>query len=199
LVVAAIIRFAAPDDAQAVRAIYAPYCGDSPVSFEIVPPSVDEMRGRISRTMERFPWLLCQRGDVVAGYVYATGHRDRAAYQWSVEVTAYIHQQYYRAGLGRALYTALFQLLRAQGYVTAYAGITLPNPASVALHSRMGFEPVGVYKSVGFKCGSWQDVGWWRLLLQPPPRQPAPPQPYQNLDPLTVAKILEQGSALLNC
>jgi phosphinothricin acetyltransferase len=195
-----IIRFATPDDAQSVREIYAPYCAlDSAVSFEIVAPSVDEMRGRISRTLERFPWLVCQRGDLVAGYVYAGPHRERAAYQWSVEVTAYIHPAYHRLGLARAMYGALFQLLALQGHVTAYAGITLPNPASVGLHERMGFEPVGIYKSVGFKCGSWHDVGWWRLLLQSPPQQPSPPVRYQNLSPAIVSGILEQNRALLKC
>jgi phosphinothricin acetyltransferase len=195
-----IIRFATPEDAQGAREIYAPYCSlDSAVSFEIVPPSVDEMRGRISRTLERFPWLVCQRGDLICGYVYAGPHRERAAYQWSVEVTAYIHPAHHRLGLARAMYGALFQLLVAQGYVTAYAGITLPNPASVGLHEKMGFEPVGIYKSVGFKCGSWHDVGWWRLLLQPPPQQPSPPLRYQNLSPAIVMAILEQNRALLKC
>jgi L-amino acid N-acyltransferase YncA len=180
---AALIRFAATDDAEAVRDIYAPFCGvGSAVSFETVAPSVDEMRSRIVRTLEQFPYLVCERGDALAGYVYAGPYRERAAYQWSVEVTAYVHTAHRRTGVGRALYTALFALLRAQGYICAFAGITLPNPASVALHTTMRFEPVGIYKSVGFKCGAWQDVGWWRLLLRPLPENPSPPRSYRDLD-----------------
>jgi phosphinothricin acetyltransferase len=191
-----IVRFAAPDDAAGIAEIYSPFCAaDSAVSFEIIPPTVTEMRQRICKTLERFPWLVCERENVIAGYVYAGPHRERAAYQWSVEASAYIHPAHRRAGVARALYTALFALLRAQGYVTAFAGITLPNPASVALHEQMGFEPVGVYKGVGFKCGCWQDVGWWRLLLRPPPPQPSPPMGYQSLDRSMVADVFKQSTA----
>lgn len=190
------IRFATPDDAAAVREIYAPFCAeDSPVSFEIVAPTVAEMRDRIARTLERFPYLVCEREGAIAGFVYAGPHRERAAYQWSTEVTAYMHVAHRRVGAAEALYTALFALLGAQGYVCALAGITLPNPSSVALHTKMGFEPVGVYKGVGFKCGAWQDVGWWRLLLRPPRGQPSPPMGYQSLDTSMVADVLKKCAA----
>ncbi len=109
---------------------------------------------------------------------YATSHRTRMAYQWSTDVSVYVHGEEQRRGLGRALYTALFAVLRLQGFYNAYAGITLPNPGSVRLHEAMGFVPVGVYHNVGYKFGAWRDVGWWSLDLQPKAAQPTPPVPF---------------------
>jgi phosphinothricin acetyltransferase len=170
----ATIRLARAEDAAGVLAIYAPFCA-TPVSFEEEPPSLDEMRRRIAGTLERWPWLVCAADAEVLGYVYARPHRERAAYRWSVEVTAYVAAGQRRRGVGRALYTALFRLLELQGYCNAYAGITLPNPASVGLHEALGFRPVGVYRHVGYKCGAWHDVGWWQRDLRPP--EPEPPEP----------------------
>ncbi len=170
------IRLATEADAGQIRAIYAPHCeADSPVSFEVEPPTVEEVRRRISRTLERFPWLVLDDGGEVGGYVYAGPHGERAAYLWSVNVSAYIRQGRQRSGIGRALYTSLFALLRAQGFVNAYAGVGLPNPASVGLHRAVGFTPVGVYRGVGFKCGAWQDVSWWELALRDRPDRPEAP------------------------
>jgi L-amino acid N-acyltransferase YncA len=109
------------------------------------------------------------------GYAYASKHRERAAYQWSVDVSIYIRPHAHRRGIGRALYTSLFRVLALQGFYHAYAGITLPNPASVGLHEALGFQPVGVYQAVGFKLGAWHDVGWWRLLLRPLAEDPRRP------------------------
>jgi L-amino acid N-acyltransferase YncA len=102
----------------------------------------------------------------------------RAAYQWSVDVSVYIHAQVRRSGVGRGLYRSLFALLVLQGFYQAYAGITLPNPASVGLHESLGFQPVGVYRAVGYKLGAWHDVGWWQLTLQA--RVPAPEPPLKT-------------------
>ena len=100
------------------------------------------------------------------GYAYASAHRARAAYQWSADVSAYVHQAARRRGVGQALYTSLFQILFEQGFYNAYAGITLPNPASVRLHESLGFKLVGVYQQVGYKLGAWHDVGWWQLTVR---------------------------------
>jgi phosphinothricin acetyltransferase len=165
------IRLAALDDAEQVQAIYAPYC-DTPVSFELVAPGVEEMRGRLAKVLAHYPWLLCEDGGEVLGYVYATQHRERAAYHWSVDTTIYVRQGRQRRGVGKALYTSLLAMLPLQGYINAYAGVTLPNPASVGLHESMGFQPVGVYRQVGFKCGVWHDVAWYQRPLQPRPAEP---------------------------
>jgi phosphinothricin acetyltransferase len=174
---AALIRLATERDADTVHAIYAPVVLESATSFELEPPTVDEMRGRIAKTLERFPWIVCDRDGRVLGYAYASPHRDRAAYQWSVEVSVYIDGIARRSGVGRALYTSLFALLRVQGFHNAYAGVALPNPASVAMHESVGFRSVGVYRRVGHKMGAWHDVGWWSLAIGDHPGSPSPPLP----------------------
>jgi L-amino acid N-acyltransferase YncA len=175
------IRLAAESDAKQIQGIYAPFCSHTPVSFELTPPSVDEMRLRIAKILAEFPWLVCENRGEILGYVYASRHRERPAYQWSVDATVYIDAQHRRKGIGRALYTSLFEVLRLQGLYHAYAGITLPNSGSVGLHEAMGFQPVGVYRAVGFKGGAWHDVGWWQLELQPLVSTPVSPKSFQQV------------------
>lgn len=169
------IRLATEADAAAVRAIYAPIVRDTVISFEFVPPDVDEMRRRIAHTLARYPWLVYARADEVLGYAYAGPHSERAAYQWSVNVSVYVSTVARRRGVGRALYRSLFALLRLQGFVNVYAGVSLPNDASVGLHEAMGMTPVGVYRRVGYKFGAWHDVGWWQMALCQHPAEPRPP------------------------
>jgi phosphinothricin acetyltransferase len=169
------IRTAREDDGAAVAAIYRPFVDTSVISFETVAPDTREMSRRIADTIADFPWLVCDIGGHVAGYAYATRHRVRAAYQWSVDTSVYIDRQHWRCGIGRGLYASLFAILTAQGFYNAYAGITLPNPASVGFHEAAGFRPVGVYRRVGFKHDLWHDVGWWERTLQA--HAPSPPPP----------------------
>jgi L-amino acid N-acyltransferase YncA len=187
------IRLAEPTDAAEVAAIYRPYVTDAATSFEVDPPDATAMAGRIEAALTFAPWLVCAHPDGrIFGYAYASRHRDRGAYRWSVDVAVYVHADHHRRGLGRTLYQTLFSLLRLQGFYAAHAGITLPNPASVALHESVGFRPVGVYRSVGWKLGSWHDVGWWQLRLQPHP--PAPPPPLS----LAEARALPAWAAALS-
>jgi len=162
------IRTARPDlDAAAIAAIYAPLVRDTIISFELEPPGVDEMRARIEKTLPLLPWLVSTDDTgAVEGYVYASRHRDRAAYQWAVDVSVYIRDDRRGCGLGRTLYGRLFDELAALGYFQACAGIALPNAGSVALHESVGFRPVGVYCGIGHKFGAWHDVGWWQRPLQ---------------------------------
>ena len=169
------IRLAVDRDAAAIADIYAPFVESSATSFETEAPSADEIRRRMQETMMTHPWLVCVCGGNVAGYAYATKHRLRTAYQWSVETSVYVHGSFRRAGVGRGLYTSLFAILAAQGFVNAYAGITLPNDGSVALHESLGFRPVGVYRTIGYKAGTWHDVGWWSLTIKEPPASPQAP------------------------
>jgi len=195
---ARVVRIATAADAGGVQAIYAPFVADTAVSFEADPPTVAEMRGRIEGTLAGWPWLVCENGGVVAGYAYGSRHRERAAYQWSADVSVYIAPSYQRAGVGRALYTALLALLVQQGYCNAYGGITLPNAGSVGLHERLGFAPVGVYRQVGFKFGAWHDVGWWHLRLPAPAGDPPAPRPFPAIAGSGgCAAALARGTALL--
>jgi L-amino acid N-acyltransferase YncA len=180
------VRSVEVSDAQAVREIYAPSISDAATSFEVVVPDLAEVERRIESRSDRYPWLVFERDHEVLGYAYASAHRARQAYQWCVEVSVYVHPKARRCGVGRAVYAALFDLLRRQGYVNAYAGITLPNPASMALHESLGFVPVGVFSRIGFKFDRWHDVAWLQLRLLEAPR-PLPA-------PLPVAGLLqEQG------
>lgn len=174
------IRLATPDDATTIAAIYAPFVTESATSFEIEPPDGSEMAARIAATLPRFPWLVADEGSVVVGYAYAGMHRKRAAYSWSVEVSAYVDAAARRRGVATRLYKTLLELLREQGFRIAYAGITLPNPASVGFHEAMGFTPLGVYRNVGWKFDQWHDVGWWELPLG----DNSPPTPIRTLEEL---------------
>jgi phosphinothricin acetyltransferase len=172
------IRVATPDDAPAITDIYAPIVAGTAISFELEPPGVEEMRKRIESTLQRLPWLVAvDDAGAVMGYVYASRHRERAAYQWSVDVSAYVHADARGRGVGKSLYVALFAELERLGYCQAFVGIALPNEASVALHESVGFQPLGVYRNVGFKFGAWRDVGWWQKTIALVDN-PAPPRPF---------------------
>jgi phosphinothricin acetyltransferase len=175
----AAIRLASEQDADQIAAIYAPFCDQTAVSFEYSAPTPEEMAERIHKVNVQYPWLVLENDGRIAGYAYASPHRERAAYDWSVDVTVYIAPASRRKGVGRALYNALFHVLALQGYCKAFAGVALPNPASVGLHQVVGFVPVGVYRGVGYKLGAWHDVAWYQRTLQPEQPTPAPPQPVQ--------------------
>ncbi len=169
------IRDAEPErDAAVCAAIYAPHVEGSAVSFEEIAPDAAAMAARIEATQATHPWLVAVDGGGVRGFAYGCRHRERAAYRWAADVSVYVDAPARRGGVGRALYAELLDRLRAAGLHTVCAGITLPNPASVALHESFGFEPVGVYRRIGWKDGAWRDVGWWQLQLAPPSAGPTP-------------------------
>lgn len=177
------IRLAAPDDAGRLVAIYGPYCTGGLATFEVEAPSVDEMAERIRTTITTYPWLAAvddATGGVV-GYAYAGRHRERVGYRWSVDVAVYLAPGSTGRGIGRRLYEQLLAILEAQGFHRAHAGIALPNDASVALHRAVGFEPIGVYREVGFKHGGWLDVQWWSRPLAAATTMPAEPIPLADL------------------
>lgn len=194
------IRFATPADAAAIAAIYRPIVLETPISFEVAPPSAQEMAQRMQKVTPFAPWLVCELDGQIAGYAYAFRHHEREAYKWCVDASVYIGEAFRRRGVARALYTSLFALLRLQGFVTVCAGITLGNEASVRLHETLGFESVGVYRAVGFKDGIWHDVGWWQLDLGPRPDNPLPTRsPAEIREDPAIGAALRAGEPLLVC
>lgn len=177
------VRLADPDrDAAAVAEIYRPSVENGLASFEEVAPEPREMAARMRATLARTPWLVAEADDGVVGFAYAGPHRERAGYRWSVNISVYVAPQAHRQGIGRALYDALLDLLRRQRFVNVYAGVTLPNPASEALHAAIGMERVGIYRRVGFKFGAWHDVAWYWLRLAERAGDPPEPIPLPALE-----------------
>ncbi len=192
------IRLASPADAAGIAAIYEPICRHTAISFETEPPHADEMARRIAAVLVRLPWLVCVEGDAVLGYAYARPYHERAAYAWTLEVSVYVAEAARGKGIASALYTALFDLLAAQGYRSVLAVIALPNAASVNLHERFGFEQVGRFAAVGYKLGAWHDVGYWQRALRPVDQAPPALVPIGDLvGGSTWRAALEAGLARL--
>jgi L-amino acid N-acyltransferase YncA len=170
------VRLTEPErDAAAVAAIYRTAVEGSHISFEEQAPTQSEMAERMRSVLARTPWLVAEVDRDVIGYAYASPHRDRAAYRWSVDISVYVAERHRGEGIGRALYDALLAYLRRQGFVNVYAGIALPNPGSIALHESIGMRLIGTYERVGFKLGRWHDVAWYGLRLAEPDGEPAEP------------------------
>jgi L-amino acid N-acyltransferase YncA len=155
-----------------VAAIYAPYV-DGVVTFEEAAPDAAEMMQRIAGG---HPWLVAEGDGRVLGYASASPFRVRAAYRWAVEVGIYLAPDATGRGLGRALYAALLDRLAADGFAQAFASVSLPNPASAALHRALGFRPLGLLERAGYKAGRWVDVELWQRGLVAPTDPPAEPR-----------------------
>ena len=176
------IRIAKPNDAKGILEIYAPYISNTSFTFETETPSVEEFAERIKTYLINWPWLVCEINGKIAGYTYATKYRERVAYQWCVESSVYIHDDFQQAGIARALYTALFDILKRQGFNTVYAVINLPNEKSISLHERFGFHHFATYEKVGYKLGKWKNVGWWQLSINDYGDEPATPVKFCELN-----------------
>jgi len=177
------IRAADPSrDGDRASEIYRPHVVETLTSFEEAPPTGEEMAERMRSILEWTPWLVAEDEDGhVIGYAYASRHRERSGYRWSVDISVYVDQEWQRRGVGRALYSELLSILRRQGFVNVYAGIAYPNPGSVRLHESLGMKLIGVYEKVGFKFGEWPDVAWYGMRLNEPTASPAEPIPFPDL------------------
>lgn len=176
------LRLATPADAADVRSIYAPFVESTPVSFETDPPTRAEMADRIERTLHRYPWIVFEASDeTIQGYATAGPLRSMGAYDWTAELTVYVAEEARQSGIGTALYASLLEVLTEQGYRNAAAAVSLPNPASVRLHEKQGFKPVGTFPAVGYAAGEWRDVQWWYRPLADRPADPDPPKPLAQL------------------
>jgi len=177
------VRTATTSDARAILDIYAQHVLKSFCTFESEVPAINEVKERIKKCIELRPWLVCVIDGLLVGYVYASSHRERVAYQWSCESSVYTHSDFSGAGIGQQLYKTLFDILKMQGYRNVYAGITLPNEASIKLHEKIGFTHLATYENVGYKLGEWKNVGWWKLRLNDYDPNPSPPLKFSEMVP----------------
>jgi phosphinothricin acetyltransferase len=192
-----IIREATKSDATGMLEIYAPFILNSGITQETEVPSVEDFQQRVLANLEERPWLVCEINNEVAGYAYAGKHRERKGYQWCTEPSVYISEKYFGFGIANALYTALFDILKIQGHVNAYAVITLPNDRSIAFHKKFGFEYLTTYKKIGYKLGQWHDVGWMQYEVNPHKEDPADPLKVSQIDRSVIDAILTRSSFLL--
>jgi phosphinothricin acetyltransferase len=176
------IRLANVKDAAGILNIYAPYIQNTSLTFETEIPELIAFEERIKTYLITWPWLVCEMDNEIAGYAYASRYRERGGYQWCVEVSVYISDKYQRTGIAKALYIALLEILKKQGFRNAYAVINLPNEKSVSFHERLGFNYFATYENVGYKLGKWKKVGWWLKQLNEYSHEPPPPVKFSDLE-----------------
>jgi phosphinothricin acetyltransferase len=192
------VRLAAKEDAKEILEIYSPSVLSAAISFETEVPSVEEMQSRIESCLQKFPWIVCTVDEKIAGYVYASKHRERDAYQWSCECSVYTQTNFKGKGIGKELYYLLFQILKLQGFRNVYAGITLPNEASVHLHEKCGFKKFASYENIGNKFAKWHTVGWWKLQINDYDLNPPPPLKISQLNSGSLAGLFQQTARDIN-
>lgn len=160
-----MIRQALPEDVPAICDIYNHYVVSTIITFEEKAVSHAEMARRISDTTAHFPWLVTESDGSIVGYTCATHWKLRSAFRFTVESAIYLGPGSTGRGTGHEMYKALIAQLRKRGIHSVIGGIALPNPASIALHERLGFRKIGHFPEVGWKLGTWIDVGYWELAL----------------------------------
>jgi phosphinothricin acetyltransferase len=193
-----VLRLATSADSKAILDIYAPYIQNTSFTFETEVPSLKEFSERITAYLNNWPWLVCEINGKIAGYAYATKYRERTAYQWCVESSIYIQDDFQKAGVGKSLYSALFEILKKQGFNNVYAVINLPNEKSVAFHEKLGFHYFATYEKVGYKLGKWKNVGWWGLSINEYVDEPAAPIKFSELDKEFLPGLFSNVINLLN-
>ena len=188
------LRFALPNDAEALLDIYRPYVEETTVSFETEVPSIAVFRQRIADISGLFPYLIAQENGEILGYAYAHPFHERAAFRWTVESSVYVRQDVRGRHVGKVLYDALLPLLRIQGIQTVCAVVTIPNDPSMAFHQAMGFREEGLLQNVGYKLGVWRSVAYLCLRLGPSNGEPPALLGIHKLDPELIAGILSDAT-----
>ena len=159
-------RLATVEDAAELLKIYKPYVEKTAVTFEYEVPTIEEFAYRIEKTVAAFPYILAIKNDRIIGYAYAGRYRERAAYDWVVELSIYLDESERHRGTGTVLYKKLLSLLSLLNYQRAYACITSPNPKSIAFHEKCGFESIGIFPKSGYKFNQWYGIQWMDKSLQ---------------------------------
>ena len=191
------IRLATPNDAEAILGIYAPYIESTSFTFETETPSVTDFQKRISDYLINWPWLVCEIDGVIAGYAYGAKYRERIAYQWCVESSIYVHDDFLKHKIGKALYETLIEILKKQGYRNVYAVINLPNDRSVRFHESCGFTYFATYEKVGYKLGKWKNVGWWQLSINEYGMEPEAPVRFSELNKDFLVNLFKEKSKMI--
>jgi phosphinothricin acetyltransferase len=192
------LRLAEEADAAEIAGIYAHYVSETPITFEVEPPTADEIGNRIRSTSAEYPYIVCVSNDKIIGYAYAHRQKERAAYGWNAELSVYIDGAYQRGGIGKALYGALIDILRLQNVQNVYGGVTVPNMNSEKLHEHLGFVRLGTYHQTGYKLGRWHDVALFEKAIGEHGADPKPFVPLKNLDQDAVGEMLSQYIDILN-
>lgn len=194
------VRLALPEDAQAILAIYAPYITDSAITFSSKVPGLSAFRDTMETIAQRYPYLVCTIDDTVVGFAYANEERPHEAYRWNAELTVYLDPAHQGRGIATALYTALINILKCQGFCNLYAAITLPNDASIALHKHFGFTEAGIHHKTGYKLGAWRDVLWLQRPIENAvdPETHGAPISMNELNANQVTTINAMATALLS-
>ena len=192
------IRLIRDSDYAGALGVYTPYVLDTVITFEYDVPTLDEFTTRLSNIAKHYPVLVCEVDGVIVAYCYGSIHRVKTAYQWSVESTIYIAEEYHHKGIAAILYTALFDILRLQGFINVYAGISVPDGKSDHFHRRFGFTYLGLFEKIGYKHGRWHDLLWFELILSERIDDPPPPIPIIEIqDSKAVKEILEKATEIL--
>lgn len=179
------LRLARPEDAPALRDIYAPYVRETAISFEYDVPSIAEFTQRIERTLIKYPYLAAESDGELLGYAYAGPFHERPAYQWAAEATVYVKRGSHKRGVGKRLYQTLEDCLRRQNICTVNACVAYPRGGdpylttnSADFHRHLGYRQVGEFHNCGYKFGRWYDMIWMEKELIPPPEVPSPVTPF---------------------
>lgn len=193
----ALLQFAKEEDVQEMLDIYGPYVTDTAITFEYEIPDIRNFKNRFETITRQFPWLVVKIDGKLAGYAYAGLHHERAAYQWDAELSIYLAKEYQGMGIGKALYSALIELLKKQGYYNLYALLVYPNEKSELLHTWFGFETIGIYKKSGNKFGKWYDVRSMGKTIRDYCDNPEIPLPVSGISQEEAEKIFRESAAYL--
>lgn len=186
------------DDAEQILEVYKPYVLHTANTFEYDVPTVEEFEQRIKKISTQYPYLVCEHDGRIVGYAYGSTHRERMGYSWCAETTVYLAEAYHRRGIARSLYTALFTLMKKQGYHSIYVSILCTNTASVAFHKSMGFEEIGIFKNIGYKLGKWHSNLWMQLFLNRHNEEPGKPVAIGVIDKQFVEGVIRNANEEVN-
>lgn len=192
------IRLINTSDAAAALAVYAPYVLTTAYTFEYEIPTVADFKKKIEKITAQHPWLVCEYNGEIIGYAYGSTQHERPGYQWTTETTIYLKPDFHGKGIARILYTALFNILKLQGYYTLYANVLSTNIGSCKFHKAMGFEEIGIYRNIGYKLGQWQsNLGMQYFLSEHIAEPPIPKSITTLIDAIELENILEEANKQL--